>query len=411
MNATTPFSSSENQQVPSRTRTLRRSGRSCLSLLGWICGGLLLIAALGFGVWWLTWPKYTVTASLRIAATEPCFLSTNAKRYAPHEFAVYKNSQKHLLTNRLVLNAALHRQACSQLPSVKSQTEPVEWLESQLQISFPEDSEIMQVSLSGDNRKELAILVNAVVDAYLDEVIEAERKKRDDRLSMLKVIQVSKTDEVKTALSDLRRMADSLGTSDSETLNIKQKNTLDELVNLRSEFIRNQFVLNRMNGKLASLKAKREALQSMPISDVSCELFASSDIVLKKLEDEMISRKLAADARAKAELETLKKEYAQRLDQIREEIHRSKLADTELEIKKTEAETEILKKQNAISQEELKQLRKDSDRFGMSSIDMQLRRMVIANAQKSLDAITLELDTLSIESRSPPRVTIVQKAE
>ena len=41
-------------------------------------------------------------------------------------------------------------------------------------LEFTQESELMEISLSGDNPKELAEVVNAVDDAYMDEVVNKE---------------------------------------------------------------------------------------------------------------------------------------------------------------------------------------------------------------------------------------------
>ena len=51
----------------------------------------------------------------------------------------------------------------------------------------------MKVSMTTKNPIHSAAIVTAVVDAYIAEVVEAERKKRDDRISELKRIHVEKS--------------------------------------------------------------------------------------------------------------------------------------------------------------------------------------------------------------------------
>jgi polysaccharide biosynthesis transport protein len=353
--------------------------------------------------------KVNAKALLRVAMSQKTVIPPNEQNLQA-EFGIFKNTQHELLRCPFVLRAALEKPVIADLPIIKSQKSPVEWLRRNLQVTFPSNAEIMQVSFLGASPKEQATLVNAVVDAYMEKVVDAEREKIQDRLNELRRIQVNKVDEVKTSLSDLRRMADMLGTSESDILNIKQKNLLDELSILRSEWIRSQSELNRMNAQLASQKALLEAEENAPISDIECELFASSDFILKKLQEEIIPRKIA-DQKNKNELDRLQKEYVERIEKIREEIKRKRQAAIEKEIKKIEAAISILNKQHEITTEDVKQLRKDADRFGMSSIDMQMRRSAIANANKSLDAITAELEKLQIEARTTPRVTVLEKAQ
>ena len=388
----------------------------CRKIMWFFLCGLGVLALISV-VWWLVMAggetiaqRNQTSAYLRIAMAQPTMIPSPAQ-YVQFEYDTYKNTQKQLLLNRLVLNAALHKTGIIKLPTLQDHTDSVDWLTNHLQVTFPDNAEIMQVSVSGANRKERAMLVNAVVDAYLAEVVDAERSKRAERISELKGIQIGKMQEVKDALNDLRKMADSLGTSESDTLNLRQKNILDELAALRNELIPSQFELNRMNIELASQKALLQTLDSAEISDIECQQSAATDAILKKLGEELLEREIAADVKDQAKLERLKKKYSERFAQIREEIKHKSLADAEKEIKKLEAAINVASKQQEIVREEFSRLRKEADHFGQSSIDMQMRRAVNVNSQKSLDNITAELERLSIEAKAEPRVTVILKPE
>jgi hypothetical protein len=258
------------------------------------------------------------------------------------------------------------------------------------------------------------------VHAYLSEVVDAERKRREERISELKGIQIGKAQEVKDAMTDLRRIADALGTTDSDAISQKQKIILDELAILRAESIRNQFEYNRMISELAAQKSLVQAAENSALSDFECEQFGASDALLKKVGEELANREVAAvakdqaqaaEGKDQAQTDALKKKYSERIEQIRQEIKRKNMAEHEKEVKRIEAAIEIVKKQNEVAQEDLKALKKEADRIGVSSIDMQMRRTAIANAQKSLDTITAELEKLNVEAKSAPRVTLIQEAE
>jgi polysaccharide biosynthesis transport protein len=354
--------------------------------------------------------KEKTSAYLRVALTEPSVTPSNAQ-YVQFEYELYKNTQKLLLVNPLVLNAALRKPGIIELPIIKNRQDPIEWLSKNLQATFPDNLTIMQVSLLEGTPMERATIVNAVVEAYMGEVAEMERWRRKEHLSELKILQIEKAQEIKDTLNDLRKMAESLGVSDTENLTFRQKNTLDELQAVRREALRGQFELNRMRGELASRKVLLDVAGSAEISDVECQMFGRDDLVLKIIWEEIFARENAAVAKNKNNLAGLQKRYADRLEELRNEIRRKNKADAEKEVKKLEAAVEVAKQQQAVAQEEVKLLRKEADRFGVSSIDMQMRRAAVTNAQKSLDAITAEVEKIHLESKSPPRVMVIQSAE
>jgi hypothetical protein len=86
------------------------------------------------------------------------------------------------------------------LSIVANQDDPVGWLSQNLQITFPGDHEIMKVSLLGSDRRETAILDNSVVDAFMTEIVDAERKARDERIRELK----AKAEGIRCMLAELQ---------------------------------------------------------------------------------------------------------------------------------------------------------------------------------------------------------------
>jgi hypothetical protein len=326
-------------------------------------------------------------------------------------YDIFKNTQEQLIRSRVVLQEALRIPGIGELGVVKGRKDIIDWLGKNLRVNSIPKTEIMVVSLSDASPKENALLVNAVADAYMSEVVDAERQKKDHRISELKGIYIDKSQEVKDGLNELRRMAESLGTSESETLNVRQKIELEELSHLRTELLRAQFDVNRMKGELLSEQAELATIENFPILDIECQPFVNADYIAKNLQQEFIQAKKGSDSKDKVELERLNKEYNQRVDEIRKEISSKNRQDIEKKIKRLESGISQAVKQLEITMEEVKRLRKEADRFGMSSIDMQMRRDDIKNRQKSLESIVAELEKLKMETKSAPGIYILQKAE
>jgi polysaccharide biosynthesis transport protein len=411
-------------QLPAKRwfREKLRFAVCALSALAVIAAAARLASADGFD-----WGSGKVSASayLRLALADkpPSF---SGGQNLQIEFEIFKNTQKQLITSPMVLRTALKQPGISDLEVIKKQKDPLDWLGRNLQVTTPANAEIMQVSLSGASPEELATLVNAVVDAYMAEVVDADRRVREDRIRELKDTQIRKAQEIKDSLNDLRKMADSLGVAESEMLNQRQKNLLDELSSFRVEVIRGQFELNRMFRDLVGEKAKRDAEESQPITDLEVQLTCPSDTVLHELEKQLVELQTTSESVGEAvdssgespaaktaakKMARVKDRYAARIEMLKMELAAKKKAETEREIRKIEAVIEIAKKQQDAAQAELKQLRKEADRIGVTTIDMQMRRAEIANAQKALDAVTGEIEKLQLELRAVPRISLLEKAE
>src|SRR5207302_638276 len=125
----------------------------------------LLAAATAFAATYFLLPQtYTVQTSLFMASRPPTLMG----REVGSDFSTFQRSQAALLKTRFVLNRALRAEAVSQLRVVQEQPDPVDWLETTLQVDFL--SEWMRIALVGDNPQELTIVVQSVSDAYLQEV-------------------------------------------------------------------------------------------------------------------------------------------------------------------------------------------------------------------------------------------------
>jgi septal ring factor EnvC (AmiA/AmiB activator) len=162
---------------------------------------------------------------------------------------------------------------------------------------------------------------------------------------------------------------------------------------------------------IAESKAMLDYVEHTPVSKIETELLASSDVILKELAREMAARITSEENIKKTELERLQKAYSARSDEIHEEIVRKRRADIEKEIQKQEAEIATATEQQKIVQEEVAQLKKEVERFDVSSIDMAMKREDIASMERMLNHILDEIEKLQIALHTGPRVTIVEKAE
>jgi uncharacterized protein involved in exopolysaccharide biosynthesis len=75
-----------------------------------------------------------------------------------------------------VLRAVLDRQEISRLPLVEGQTDPAEWLKSHIVVARPDQSEVLQIKLVSTRPSDAVRIVDAVRDAYIDYVVDEERK-------------------------------------------------------------------------------------------------------------------------------------------------------------------------------------------------------------------------------------------
>ena len=81
-------------------------------------------------------------------------------------------------------------------------------LQKRLAVSFPDDAEIMQISVWDSDRKTSETLANAIVETYLGDVKAAEAETRQYRLELLKGFQRRMEDDLRTRRKTLQQTAD-----------------------------------------------------------------------------------------------------------------------------------------------------------------------------------------------------------
>ena len=205
--------------------------------------GVMCSAGAAAGAWFWFIPEFEAFAVLRVAAQEPILMyhiSDNSQR---QDFDVYKRTQRELMRSRFVLNAALRSPDVERLPAVREQDDAVAWLEKHITVDFPGEGEIMRITFRHNNADTAAAITNAVEKAYMREVVDVERRHRMDRLTSLEKLFNDSEEKMRSKQTDLKRLADSLGTGDGNALSAKQQITLQHFATLRNEHTKIHFEL------------------------------------------------------------------------------------------------------------------------------------------------------------------------
>lgn len=186
------------------------------------------------------------------------------------DFEQYKQTQARLLKGFFVLQSALRQPEVARLELIRQQAKPVEWLEKNLHVSSP-GTEFLRLTLRGDRSKEAATILNAVVDAYMKEVVGAEEQQRRQRLTELQKIAMKLGQEIESIRKQRRRQEEAMQAS-------KPREPLLDLELVRNEYTR---LWLRQNELEAVLKV---AAKSGGQSDERAETESPSDLLEQELE-------------------------------------------------------------------------------------------------------------------------------
>jgi capsular exopolysaccharide synthesis family protein len=403
---------------------LRRHWLMCLGI------GMATAAIAGLAVWFGIGEQYTATGYLRVAMSEmPVLVQTDFGSSDRERFEIYKNTQRQLITSRYVLQAALRKPEMARIPDIEYEIkhrDPIEWLARWLNVGFPGRAEVMTVSFSMAKAEEAKTIVAAVVDAYLTEVVNAERERKRKRVTELETVCASKEQELRTKREELRGLGREANSMDTNTLNTKQQIALQELSLYRGELAKSQFEMQRLQGELAAQQALLKNVDMVDVPAAELDLLVQTDPVARQLGMELAWKKMdevytnnAAKPGVQSkyaerygrEVQMLQQQYDMRVAELRQKVQEKEKAKIASEILRLETMLASLQGQYENVQKNVAELQKRAEQFGFLTVDME---MLIADLQQqSLATAEMagEREKLKVELRSPSRVESLGEVE
>jgi capsular exopolysaccharide synthesis family protein len=202
--------------------------------------GLAVFAAgiVGSAAWVLVpRPEFTAKSVLQVNSVIPSlmFAMVDNEARGGEDYKRFQNNQVGLIQSLLVLNSALSSLDAGKLQTLANQKDPVDYLKKKLLVSFPNGSDLLEIQLSGRYPEELATIVNAVTQAYQEEVVNYDRKKRLERAEKLQKTYDRQFDDLKARYVEKKRLAETVGTEDPETIAKKQQLQDQALSELKRE--------------------------------------------------------------------------------------------------------------------------------------------------------------------------------
>jgi hypothetical protein len=372
----------------------------------------------------------TVYALLQIALQEPSAVRSQDKPIEG-EFVIYRGTQMTLLTSRLVLNAALKQPGVAELDVIKKQKDPVSWLEKNLHVDNPHQGAILRVGLSGGKPKELAVLVNAVADAYLKEVVNRDRSQVVERLNKLKEMIATYEQSVQQKKQAMQKIAQKGDTPmDPQAAALMQQRAEQALAQAKAELVQWRADMRRLQREMQGLAVAQSTAPDMVIPDALIVKELGKDKVVAQLLQEIaeleeriqdslprIKGGLGSEVvkRMRDQVEDKNQKIADRQKVLRPVVIRQ-LRNTAREnadenaavLRRRVAQLNELEK---VLQKDVARLTEESRQIARDLYDVNELREEIAYYQSVLKAAQSQAEALKVELATPPRVALIQKAE
>jgi capsular exopolysaccharide synthesis family protein len=389
--------------------------------------GLILAPAAGATAWLVLSAKYTAFAQLHMASVPPWVSKPNADTpEGRNEFSTFQKTQAQRIKSRLVLLPALARDEVKRLSIVRAQADPPAWLEEELKVEFQDGNEIMTVSLSGTNSAELVTLVQAVVKSYEEQVVNAERDRRSERVKNLDKLYAETDKQLRQDNEEIKKLAQTHSTSDKEVLTQQQIGLTIDLAEVKKQLSQTRSERMTAERRLLSLKAQEKAMHEqpeLPEPEIAAALDADPEAKSHKLKIDKIHELLKeyestpneeTPKLARNRLQDEEKALAKRRDALQAELKkrvRSRVQN-EYDAALTVAQTEVasLSAQEKALEKEAGELASLAKEKGTSSTELDMLRAKIDREKKHADKLWDDAEILRNELKSPPRVTLLQEA-
>ncbi|MHB1034190.1 MAG: polysaccharide biosynthesis tyrosine autokinase [Pirellulales bacterium] len=383
--------------------------------------------------WILVPVRYEAIALLHVARMKPSWvyeLPGEATWRDPKEYDSFRKTQIAQIKSSFVLTAALRAQDIIQLPLyLEHQDDPVSWLEDEILLTYPEDSEILQLSMRGEDPEQLAKLVNAVTDAYLRQVVNADRTERSDRLEQLQGIYDTAQKECESKMGTFKALATQTGAVDSEAVVTKQKLAFETLALLKRQLYDMNMAQMKAAANVLGFKAALEQAKKPSDTEMAYELEENKDPEIQgSLKSKLELKAILDQARAVTNrrddptimqltkrMEVVEEAIQERRAQLRPQIQQQLQGEQikQLEIQMQAAETEQKMYADAVVKvaKEVEAQSTEVSKLGSSSAQLDSLKSQIEQLQDNTKKVMGQIQALKVELGAPNRVTQIQKAD
>jgi polysaccharide biosynthesis transport protein len=398
--------------------------------------GVAVLAAgiSGPAAWFLVPPaKFKAQARLQVASRVPKVLyQTVETELAGEDYRRYQTTQVTLVKSQLALNAAIQNETVAKYRLIRQQLDPIFWLQENLKVEFLAGSEVMEIALSGDDPEELAGIVNAVKKAYIEEVVNVDLKERTKRHDKLKKIKEQYEEMLKERRETLRKLAETVGSDQGDTLALRQQYALDHL-----EYVQNdlQQIQSKKRMVRARLKTRPDKIADESLApavtedDINGWIDQHPDVasLFDKLANEKellnsealrlraISRNPYADLRhLKLAVQATEKMILSKRAELRPlAIRRLQEEETTEKVARGNADEQELAMLSEVEQQlnsEIKSISDGNQTLTNKTLDLNSQKYDILQKEKYAIRVASEVEALNIELGAPPRIRTIEDA-
>lgn len=367
-------------------------------------------------------PTYDALARVRVEPGEPSLYTSKAA--TPLEFAEFKETQVASVTSPVVLSLALtEHPELFQLPKLQRAEDAEAEIRRSLKVMILPKTNLIDLAMSSQSPTEAAVIVNAVLDAYLKNASNTSNEDAERRIEQLKTDRDTRIRELEAKRAEWRRLSDRIGAADNA--GVKDRNLItsddyrvwsDRLSQVEIERYATQAKIEQIRGErlLPGSDPDRSQLE-LAVRDA---FHADPRIVQLQRERSQIQakidrvRRLSRNSRDPAlvalesQRRALNGELAAWWTRLRPRLERDVMtgrsgAEGDQELGQTELLLTSLKSQESVIREKLDQMKIKSRDAGGEGLQLEFVRHDTDRAAALLHRVEDNLNQLEHEARSP----------
>jgi len=370
-------------------------------------------------------PVYTARTMLHVANDRPTILYENMGGRI--ETANFQRTQIATVKSRLVRQAAVQDLQPLDLATLRAQSDPVAWLEKEIVADYTVAPEILRISLKGSQPDELVLVLNALREAYMREMLNKDRNERVVRLKQLNELAAKHDGNVKTLRQKTVSKSESLGARDVAGLRLKYEQVTAEIHFGYTKRVHYHNLIQQLETPTPA------PMGDPPVDPVAVEVALEQDFATDAVADGLRNsidkaervladlKKNLRDYENDAEYKQLSVDVvrdraalAQRRETLRGNVVEKARVAAKFQLAQNKRRTEQMvaeiKQSLPMLEAEIKRREQTAAEVSAAITELELLRTELTQQEEQFTLVNAKIRALDVELQAPPRARVVEEA-
>jgi succinoglycan biosynthesis transport protein ExoP len=385
--------------------------------MGLVIGGIAALAL------WIFFPESSSATALFEVRIKQERIMQDANQQTTQDFEILKKTQLALLKSKFLLTSALRDPSIAALSILARERDKEEWLQEHLDVEFPQNGEILSISLSGTPAEDLVLLVNSVAQAYKSEVLGDETARKMNIHDMVERSLQKLQADIKHKSEDYIDIAKGMGRPTGEQHDPETDLLIRDIADTQNKIQTLTTGLFQLQTDFWVAKAE---LSDPALFDIQAEEALKQDEKYRYWKYQADQAEImAAQTPASSKGGSRGSSYDRQLIQARRQLEQYSIDFKKKMIRDLQNKPNVplqqltqrfktnlasMQQQLALSTKTLDTKRKELQKRNERSVDLETRGEELKQLQQIANDMSAKLESLDIEQQVPAQIRQVQEA-